>query len=37
VGYYVGVLMGAKLMGANRTQLEQLGDGLDKYFDLRRP
>jgi hypothetical protein len=37
IGYYVGVIMGARLMGAAHAQLEQLGDGLDKYLELLRP
>ena len=33
IGYHVGVLMGAKLMGASRAQLEQLCQGLAKHLE----
>jgi len=33
VGYFVGILMGAKLMGATRLQLEQFGVALDKHLE----
>lgn len=32
IGYYVGVLMGAKLMGATRAQLEQFCHGLEQQL-----
>jgi hypothetical protein len=32
VGYFIGVLMGAKLMGATHEQLEQFGRALDRYL-----
>jgi hypothetical protein len=34
-GYYIGVLLGARLMGASRDELERLGDGLYRHLKFQ--
>jgi hypothetical protein len=37
VGYYIGVLVGAFMMGASREKLDIIGDGIYHHLTQRRP